>query len=343
MKRIIICLFSTITTLLLLASCIREEAYENTPEGNFEALWKIINEQYCFLDYKQKEYGLDWNKVYTRYKKRITPDMPSDGLFEVLGDMLAELRDGHVNLYSSGDIARYWKWFEDYPANFNDSVQKLYLGTDYKIASGLKYKILDDNIGYIYYESFSNPIGNGNIDQILYDMAICDGLIIDVRNNGGGTLTNASKLASRFTNEKVLTSYILHKTGKGHDDFSKPEPVYLKPSDRIRWQKKAVVLANRQSYSATNDFVNCMKLLPKITIIGDYTGGGSGLPMSSELPNGWSVRFSSSPHLDVNKNHIEFGIRPDIQANMQLQDLLRNKDTIIETARSFLKNSKEND
>lgn len=337
MKKTVIHIFISIITILLLISCIREEAYVDSPEGNFEALWKIINEQYCFLDYKQKEFGLDWNEVYTRYKKRITPDMPSSGLFEVLGDMLAELRDGHVNLYSSGDIARYWKWFEDYPANFNDSVQKLYLGTNYKIASGLKYKILDDNIGYIYYESFSSPIGNGNIDQMLYDMAICDGLIIDVRNNGGGTLTNASKLASRFTNEKVLTSYILHKTGKGHSDFSKPEPVYLEPSNRIRWQKKAVVLTNRQSYSATNDFVNCMKLLPKVTIIGDYTGGGSGLPMSSELPNGWSVRFSSSPHLDAEKNHIEFGIQPDIQVNMQLQDLLRNKDTIIETARAFLK------
>lgn len=337
MKKTVIHIFISIITILLLISCIREEAYVDSPEGNFEALWKIINEQYCFLDYKQKEFGLDWNEVYTRYKKRITPDMPSSGLFEVLGDMLAELRDGHVNLYSSGDIARYWKWFEDYPANFNDSVQKLYLGTNYKIASGLKYKILGDNIGYIYYESFSSPIGNGNIDQMLYDMAICDGLIIDVRNNGGGTLTNASKLASRFTNEKVLTSYILHKTGKGHSDFSKPEPVYLEPSNRIRWQKKAVVLTNRQSYSATNDFVNCMKLLPKVTIIGDYTGGGSGLPMSSELPNGWSVRFSSSPHLDAEKNHIEFGIQPDIQVNMQLQDLLRNKDTIIETARAFLK------
>ncbi len=338
MKRTIIHIFiSLLTPLLVFASCIREEAYENTPEGNFEALWKIIDEQYCFLDYKQEEYGLDWDEVYARYKKRITPDMPSAGLFEVLGDMLAELRDGHVNLYSSGDVARYWKWFEDYPANFNDSVQKLYLGTDYKIASGLKYKILDDNIGYIYYESFSSPIGNGNIDQTLYDMAVCDGLIIDVRNNGGGTLTNASKLASRFTNEKVLTSYILHKTGKGHSDFSKPEPVYLEPSDRIRWQKKVAVLTNRQSYSATNDFVNCMKLLPGVTVIGDYTGGGSGLPMSSELPNGWSIRFSSSPHLNAEKNHIEFGIGPDIRVNMQMQDLLRNKDTIIETARAFLK------
>lgn len=122
------------------------------------------------------------------------------------------------------------------------------------------------------YESFSSAIGNGNIDQVLNDMAICDGIIIDVRNNGGGTITNASKLASRFTNKKVLTGYILHKNGKGHNDFSKPEPIYLEPSNRIRWQKKVAILTNRHSYSATNDFVNTMRILPNVTIIGDRTG-----------------------------------------------------------------------
>ena len=37
------CIFLT----LLLASCIREEAYDNSPAGNFEALWRLIDEHYC--------------------------------------------------------------------------------------------------------------------------------------------------------------------------------------------------------------------------------------------------------------------------------------------------------
>lgn len=327
---------SLLALLLILPglySCIKEETFDNTPQGNFEALWKIIDQQYCFFEYK----NINWDDIYTQYKKRISPGMSNDGLFEVLGDMLAELQDGHVNLFSSYNVARYWKWYEDYPQNFNDSIQKLYLGTDYKIAAGLKYKILDDNIGYVYYESFSDGIGNGNIDEVLYYLAICDGLIIDVRNNGGGMITNASKLAARFTNKKVLTGYIMHKTGKGHNDFSKPQSIYLEPADGIRWQKKVAVLTNRQSYSATNDFVNSMKILPLVTIIGDKTGGGSGLPFSSELPNGWGVRFSASPHLDANMNQIEFGIEPDIKVDMTLMDILRDKDTIIEAARAFLK------
>jgi CDP-diacylglycerol pyrophosphatase len=42
-----------IAVLPLLAGCIREEDTVNSPQGNFEALWRIIDEQYCFLEYKQ--------------------------------------------------------------------------------------------------------------------------------------------------------------------------------------------------------------------------------------------------------------------------------------------------
>ena len=129
-----------------------------------------------------------------------------------------------------------------------DIVEDFYLGkasTDYRTAAGIKYKIFEDNIGYMRYESFSSGIGNGNLDEILSYLAPCSGLIIDVRNNGGGNVTNSERIAARFTNEKVLTGYIRHKTGKGHNDFSEPYPIELEPSNSIRWQKKTVVLTNR--------------------------------------------------------------------------------------------------
>lgn len=320
--------------LLCISSCIREDEYANTPKGNFDALWTLIDQKYCFLEYKQ----INWDSIYTVYQRQLTANMSNDDLFEVLGNMLNELQDGHVNLYSSGDVARYWSWYEDYPRNFNESIIEKYLGTDYRIAAGAKYKILDDNIGYIYYESFSSPIGNGNLDQILQYMAICNGIIIDVRNNGGGNLSNSTTFAARFTNEKILTGYVEHKTGKGHNDFSNPVAIYLEPANSIRWQKKVVVLTNRHAYSATNNFVNSMRYLPKVTIMGDKTGGGGGMPFTSELPNGWGVRFSASPYFDADMNQIEFGIEPDIQVGLLSSDENKKVDTIIEEARAFLKN-----
>ena len=297
---ILLCVFLSV----LYSSCIREDVSGNTPQANFESLWRIIDEQYCFLDYKNDVYGLDWDEVY---------------------------------FYGT---SQYREWFDSYPRNFSDSIQSNYLGKDYVNTSGLTYQILENNIGYVYCSSFSNGIGDGNLDYMLKEMELCDGLIIDVRNNGGGNLTTAQKLASRFTNEKVLVGYMSHKTGPGHSDFSTPAPVYLEPSNGIRWQRKAVVLANRRSYSSTNDFVNCMKNMPLVTIMGDTTGGGSGLPFTSEIPNGWSIRFSAAPMYDADMNQIEFGITPDIHIDMSEEDILRGKDTIIETACDFLKKNR---
>ena len=322
----------------VLASCTKIEDYENTPTGNFKALWSIIDEHYCFFDYKAEAYGLDWDAVYRKYQRKINDGMNSAGLFEVLGDMLDELRDGHVNLYAAHDVARYWDFREGYATNFSEEIQTRYLGTDYKIASGLRYTILPDNIGYIYVESFSNGIGEGNLDECMHALALCRGLIVDVRNNGGGNLSYAEALAARFTNERVLTGYICHKTGTGRTDFSSPQPVYLDSSDGLRWQKPVCVLTNRSSYSATNDFVKIMRTLPLVTVVGDRTGGGSGLPFSSELPNGWSVRFSACPSYDVDMQHTEFGIDPDVRVDMTDEDRLRGIDTIIEEAREILNN-----
>lgn len=307
--------------------------FNNDPKGNFEALWTILDRNYCFFDYKE----IDWNSVYNEYSVRVTHNMGNDALFKLMGLMLAELKDGHVNLTASHDMTRYWEWYQDYPQNFDSSLLSHYLGNDQGIIPGMRYKVLEDNVGYLYYGSFSSDLGEGSLDQVLNRMALCHGLIIDVRSNGGGSLTNVERLASRFFNERTLIGYISHKNGPGHNDFSPLHPKYVESSNRVRYQKPVVVLTNRGCYSATNEFVSIMKYAPNVTIIGDKTGGGSGLPFSSELPNGWSVRFSASPMFNAEKEHIEFGVEPDMFVDMLQSDKEKERDTMIEKAREILK------
>ena len=325
-KSILYCLFLLVS--LWLFSCEKADEYSSAPRENFEALWKIMDEHYCFFEYKD----VDWNDVYARYSVQVTDTMKQDQLFKLLGEMLNELKDGHTNLISSFDVSRYWKWYEDYPANFSEDIQENYLGTDYMIAGGMKYKKLSKDVGYIYYGSFSNAIGETNLDYILMYFKDCKAIILDVRDNGGGSLTYSDRIAARFLDNKITTGYILHKTGTGHNDFSRPYELTLIPSERVRWLRPVVVLTNRHCFSATNDFVNKMKMMPHTTILGDRTGGGSGFPFSSELPNGWSVRFSASPMLNAAMEHTEFGIDPDVKVNMLTEDMQRGKDTLIEAA-----------
>ena len=324
------------SSFALLTSCVDEEEFPDSPRGNLEALWRIIDEHYCFLDYKKEAIGLDWDEVHVRYANRVDDDMTRVQLFEVLSEMLSELRDGHVNIFTSFDTGREWSWQEDYPANVSDTLLRRYLGTDYHLSNGMSYRVLDDNVGYVRYASFGNDLGAGNLDDMLTTLAPCRGLIIDIRDNGGGLVSSAEAFAARFTNQELHVGYMCHKTGKGHNDFSSLEEQILRPANGVRWQKKVVVITNRSVFSAANEFVKFMKQAPKATILGDQTGGGAGMPFSSELPNGWSVRFSACPMYDINKNSTEDGIQPDIKCLMSALDFQQGKDTCIESARSII-------
>jgi C-terminal processing protease CtpA/Prc len=162
-------------------------------------------------------------------------------------------------------------------------------------------------------------------------------MILDIRSNGGGTLTTAERLAARFCQEKTLVGYIQHKTGKAHNAFSSEEPQYIEPSRNLRWQKPVVLLTNREVFSAANEFTQYMRCMPQVIQVGDQTGGGSGMPFTASLPNGWTVRFSACPSYDRDRNQTEFGIAPDYHVGITDADFLSGKDTIIEFARNLLK------
>ena len=317
---------------LLSLSCHKQEEWKNNAQGNFDALWTIINEHYCFFEYKH----LDWNAVGEKYRAKVLPNMTNTELFDLCAEMLKELQDGHVNLISGYDVSRYYIW-EQYPLNYYERIiDENYLHFDYHKSSGIKYQILSNNIGYMRYGSFSTNIGEGNLDNILYLLSTADGLIIDVRSNGGGYLANVETLVGRFINDEINAGAVAHKTGPGANDFSEPFAYTIKPAptSRIHFQKPVVVLANRGSFSATNNFVSIMKSLPNVRIVGDTTGDGSGLPFTADLPNGWTVRFSACSITDAQGRITEFGVEPSPNCKVDITDadLAAGKDAILEHA-----------
>lgn len=318
---------------LTLSSCHDIEEFDNNPKGNFEALWSIIDEHYCFF----KEKNVDWNKIRQRYGAKISNQMTREELFTVCSEMIDELRDGHTNLSTPFATSYYRKWWSDYPQNYDARlIEQFYFNFNYRSLGAITYALLPENIGYIHYCSFTSSIGAGNMDYILSYMKGADGLIIDVRDNGGGNLTNVDPIVCRFIQKRTLAGYIIHKTGPGHDDFDKPFAYYIDPigAGHLSWSKPIVVLTNRSTFSAANNFVSIMKLIPGVTIIGSTTGGGSGMPYSSELPNGWGIRFSACSILDANGQTTEFGVEPTegFAVDMSKDDMDNGHDTILDRA-----------
>lgn len=328
----------TIFLLLLCGSCHSYDEWDDDSIGNFEALCSIIDEHYCFFDEK----GVDWPAVTARYRREITPATTRTELFDICSRMLAELRDGHVNLSSQFDTFYYRAWWTDYPQDFNlRTLQQYYLHFDYHTASGILYRRLTTpsgrRVGYMYISSFSSPIGETSLSYVLASFDGCDALIIDIRNNSGGMLTSVETLARRFITAPVTVGYIRHKTGPGHSDFSEPYPVTYEPapSGQISWAGRVALLTNRSCYSAANDCAMVLGQLPQVTHIGARTGGGSGLPFSAGLPCGWNLRFSACPMTDARGHSVEEGIDPHIEVHCNDEDLARGHDAILDYALSY--------
>ena len=335
MNKLIFCISLLLT--LCVSSCATLDDYDNSVESNFDVLWKTFDEHYCYFEQK----GIDWQGVKDRYKPRALACRTTDDLFNTCAQMLDTLRDGHVNLSSSFNTSYYRRWWSDYPQDFNlRTLQEYYLEFDYRSTGGISYRTLaGGKIGYMYIPSFSSPIGTGNLNAIFAYFNDCDALVIDIRNNGGGMLSNVETLVSRFIDSEFTTAYIRHKTGPGHNDFSEPYPMTYHPAGTGKhWDKPVAVLTNRSCFSAANDFVSAMKQLPGVKIVGARTGGGGGMPFSSQMPCGWKVRFSACPVTDASGHDIEEGIDPSPGCEMHAPDteLAAGRDSILEFAISIL-------
>lgn len=306
---------------------------ENTPLANYEFLWQELDHKYSFFEYK----SIDWDSVYAVFRPQIYDDMDERELFGVLADMLNTLQDGHVNLLSSFDRSRNWDWYLDYPENFNGNiVYRNYLGKNYKISGPLHHQIID-SVLYVYYASFGNQISQDNLDALMKAAEGMKGVIVDIRNNGGGSSANAYALASCFTEDTLHFGYERIKNGPGHDDFSPWRSLQLTPRSGKRFAGNVVLLCNRNSYSASNLFALMMDAIEQVRLMGDRTGGGGGTPAYGELPNGWQYRFSSTQTLDPESKHVEHGIAVDIPVNLDPADEAAGIDSIIEAALDLLK------
>ena len=325
---------------LLACSCnalFMDEQKPSTAKNNFDLLWKIMDERYCFFEEKK----VDWNQMRARYWNELSrdgrmPEADSPHLFHVMANMLEELRDGHVSLSDGFTTRSFTGWYSAYPDNFNPSRIHAYRNSDRNtryLANGASISVLPESIGYVRSPSFSDKFNRYELDDAMARLEGLKGVIIDVRSNGGGLVSEAYLLASRFARERTHVGYVRYKTGKGHNDFSSLFARYAEPDGASPFHGNVVVLTNRKVYSAANLFVSIMSNLPQVRIMGDDTGGGGGVPISAELYNGWTLKLSTNPVFDVNEKSIESGIEPHIRVALNRDG---QADNIIEAAKKWI-------
>ena len=318
--------------LLGLSSCedllFEEDLATTNPQENFDYLWSEVNEKYSYFDLK----GIDWDAVRTEYRAKLSDDMSQDSLFSVLGGMLNELRDDHVNLISNFNVSFFGTRFLGQDNFYKRLIEDNYLNQEFFISGPFRHDFIDNGaIGYVYFPSFQGTVDATNIDFILNRYKDTKGLILDLRENGGGSVSDIFSILSRFVEEKTLTNYSRIKNGPGRNDFSEAEPVFVLPYNGIRYTNKVIMLIDRGTFSAGSFTALATKAIPNIVLMGDTTGGGLGLPNGGQLPNGWTYRFSITQALDLDlRPDFENGVPPDIEVLFDFDDL--TKDEVLERA-----------
>ena len=329
--------------LLAVAFTSCEKAFMKPDESDdpvnvFEYLWNRVDQLYTFFDVK----GVDWDSVHTVYRPMVYDGMSDDSLFSVCAAMLNTLRDGHTNLISDFDIMRsdtisYWMSEYNY---FNENViLQHYLTLVYHQTGAIKHNaIRDGKVAYLRYSSFSSKISEDDLKYITDRYKDCDGLILDLRQNGGGSSTNVTRLVSMFDCHEQPLYTVQHKAGPAHNDFTAPVTYYAPKSSCLDepYTKPVAVLIDRGSFSATSFFSLCTQAFDNVKLFGDYTGGGTGLPNGGMLPNGWTYRFSCSRTIGLDGGNYENGVPPDVLVKLNAEAAAAGIDNIIETAADWI-------
>ena len=200
-------------------------------------------------------------------------------------------------------------------------------------------------------------------------------LIIDVRSNGGGSVTNSTSISrfiagqrfkigdslyavrkkgphSRYVQNhfwnRLFMTFLTKRRNDGYYHFGYFERHYFKPKKRNHYDGKVYVLTGGNSFSATTLFVSAINKQDNVTVIGEETGGGAygnsaWLIPDVKLPE-TGVRFRLPLFrlvIDKNIPHNGRGVQPEVLSVPTTEAIRRNADFKLDKALELIKRDKE--
>ena len=207
-----------------------------------------------------------------------------------------------------------------------ERINKKIIRKEIKIKTVKSY--IEKNIGYIQISSFISNSTPNEFLEALENTNNSQGLIVDLRGNTGGLLTNAVFVANLFIEKGRLVS-IVGRNGYRYDVMARDTDLEIK--------KPVIVLVNGASASASEILSGALKDYHKAKIIGTKTYGKGMVQKIIPLPNETGLNLTIAKYLtpkgkDINKK----GISPDIEVDFTQKDISERKDVQLETAKYIL-------
>ena len=333
----------TTSVLVLLALCaITETACNssNSPTApsapsadfgaQFDSLWSTFDREYSYFGHKQ----IDWNALKTAFRPRAVAATDQIGFIGVIREMLGRLHDLHVVVRDPGGTALS-TYEPQHFINWDRSVWQRYIGRA-SWTQGLGnwgYGVLD-GVPYITIEGWgASSIRIADFDAALERFRNTPMLILDVRMNGGGNDEPAFQVAGRFASRSVVTGSVQFRNGPSHSDFGPRTQRMLNPRGAWQYSGAVLLLIGRRCASSNESFIEAMRQLPNVTLVGDQTAGATANPGTFPLASGWSYTVSRWIEYTADNQVIEdVGISPRVFVPASAGDFAQGRDPVLDWA-----------
>lgn len=227
-----------------------------------------------------------------------------------------------------------------------------------------EHRKLRSGIHYLALNSFADPAVVDEFRKVLPEIRSANGLVIDLRNNGGGNSLYAAEIISELTTAPELhgaREYTVVYNPfyaaiapylKEHPELLQEDPVYGQIADAAarhfreelpsaHYRSKATdpieipvaVLCGGNTCSAAENFLIYIDPLDNFFTVGEPSFGSTGQPIEGELPGGGSYRICTKEcTYPDGRKFIGVGVEPDIRIAPTIEDFLADRDPALDRA-----------
>ncbi len=209
----------------------------------------------------------------------------------------------------------------------------------------VEYKMLPGNISYLAIHSFATDTGSKVFAEKYAEIAQSKALILDLRNNGGGS-TDWKILSYLIDTSTVVHAMYSRQYISSYRAWQMPQTVWesssgIGPYKGHQYTNPVIVLVSARTFSAAEDFAAAFKSLKRGLIMGEATGGSTGQPLGITLPGNLSARICTKRDQFPNgDDFVGKGVLPDITVLPTITDVRKGIDTQLEAALKELKKVK---
>jgi C-terminal processing protease CtpA/Prc len=275
----------------------------------FDDIWSTIRDRY----YDASMTGVNWTELRERMRPLAADAETPAEFYRVLRNMLGQLRDVHTRVYAPHENSR--------PREYSLSAKRV------------------GDFGVVRFDTFTPDMAASFYRALQRELKDVRGLVIDLRNNGGGDTEAMVDVVSAFLPEGKKLGRFTTRNLRSGPDIQARSNLYYVAERALKTDVDLVVLVSARTSSAAEIFAAALKEANRAVIIGTQTCGCTlAVFRRHVLPDGGVLEVSEMDyHTALNRRLEGAGVMPDEKVESQRKDLIENVDRALERGIRILK------